>query len=114
MGARQPLKTKVVKKPAKKVAKKVVKKVAKKVVKKPAKKVVKKPGFKGPAAAQPSPVESLLTAPGKFFSSENWGVQAVTLLGDGESVPTGTLAFVGVWILFVLRFTIFYGFFGTE
>merc|ERR1719231_1250526 len=80
MGAKAPIKKAKV---AKKVAKKPVKKV-----KKVAKKVAKKAGFKGPAAAQPSPVQSLLSAPGQFFSAENWGVQAVTLLGDGENVPS--------------------------
>merc|ERR1719454_2412131 len=94
----------------KKAVKKGVKKPAKKVVKK----VVKKPGFKGPAAAQPSPLDSLKTAPFKFFSGENWGVQAVKLLGEDDTVPVGALGFVGLWVLLILRFTIFYGFFGTE
>ena len=81
----------------------------KKVAKKVAKKAVKKT-FKGPAAAQPgsNPVGEV----GKFFSTENWGVQAVTLLGDGESVPFAALAGVGLWGLFVLRFVLLYSFFG--
>merc|ERR1719440_204593 len=102
-------------KPAKKVAKKakkVVKKPVKKVAKKVAKKVVKKAGFKGPAAAQPG--SSPVALVGDFFSTKNWGVQAVTLLGNGEEVPVAGLAFVGVWVLLVLRFTIFYGLFATE
>ena len=61
--------------------------------------------FKGPAAAAPgSDVKALA---GSFFSSDNWGVQAVTLLGDGENLPVGPLLIVGGWILFVLRFVIF-------
>ena len=83
----------------------------KKVAKKVAKKAVKKVGFKGPAAAQPgsSPVGEV----SKFFSSENWGVQAVTLLGDGENVPFAAIAGVGLWGLFALRFLIFYSAFET-
>ena len=81
----------------------------------PVKKVAKRAkgaGFNGPAAAQPgsNPVELV----GSFFSSENWGVQAVSLLNPGEGVPAGPLLGVGLWILLVLRFTIFYGFFGSE
>ena len=61
--------------------------------------------FKGPAAAVPgSDVKALA---GSFFSSDNWGVQAVTLLGDGENLPVGPLLIVGGWLLFVLRFVIF-------
>ena len=71
------------------------------------------PGFTGPAAAQPG------TSPGTiisgFFSEQNWGVQAVSLLNpSGDGVPTTPLLVIGLWILIVLRFTIFYGFFGTE
>ena len=89
----------------------VAKKPVKKVAKKPIKKVVKKAGFKGPAAAQPgsNPVELA----GKFLSTENWGVQALQLLGDG-TVPVPVLAGVGVWVLILLRFVIFYGSFGVE
>jgi len=97
-------------KKAKKAAKKakVVKK-AKKVVKKVVKKPVKK-SFKGPSAAQPGTgVGDLVSG---FFSEKNWGVQAVTILNPGEGVPTTTLALGALWVLFVLRFVIFYGFFG--
>merc|ERR1719231_120507 len=81
---------------APKKAKKAVKKVVKKKV---AKKVAKKP-VKGPAAALPgSDVGELV---GKFFSAENWAVQAVTSLGGGE-VPVAALAGIGLWGLIVLR-----------
>merc|ERR1711924_567741 len=60
--------------PKKKVAKKAAKKVAKKAAKKVAKKVAKK----GPTAPpKPNPAQRFVT---KFFSEENWAVQAVTLL----------------------------------
>ena len=78
-----------------------------------AKKVAK--GLKGPAAAEPgTPVGDLIDG---FFSEKNWGVQAVTILnsgsgGTGAGVPTVAIAGVAVWILFLLRFVIFYGFFG--
>ena len=75
-----------------------------------AKKVAKKVSFKGPAAAQPGSSPTALVQ--DFFSSQNWAVQAVTLLGEDSTVPVSGLAFVGVWVLLVLRFTIFYGFFG--
>ena len=56
------------------------------------------------------------TAPGDlvsgFFSEQNWGFQAVTLLGSDSTVPVAGLGFVAVWVLLILRFTIFYGFFG--
>ena len=74
--------------------------------------MAKKVGFKGPSAAQPGSNPGDLAT--SFFSGENWAVQAVTLLGDGEKVPVAALGFVSVWILFVLRFTIFYGAFGTD
>ena len=32
--------------------------------------------------------------------------------GKGQGIPTTGIVGVGVWILLVLRFTIFYGFFG--
>merc|ERR1719231_167349 len=74
-------------------------KKAKKAAKKVAKKVAKKP-VKGPAAALPgSDVGELV---GKFFSAENWAVQAVTSLGGGE-VPVAALAGIGLWGLIVLR-----------
>ena len=45
--------------------------------------------------------------------------KAIGLLGDvkdgfgkGQGIPTTGIVGVGVWILLVLRFTIFYGFFG--
>ena len=34
--------------------------------------------------------------------------------GEGGGIPLAGIAGVGVWILFVLRFTIFYGFFGDQ
>ena len=80
-----------------------------------AKKVNK--GRTGPAAAEPgTPIGDLV---GGFFSEKNWGVQAVTILnsgsgGTGAGVPTVALAGVALWVLllFLLRFMIFYGFFG--
>merc|ERR1719453_2992941 len=67
----------------------------KKVVKKPAKKPAKKTLRRESARA---------------------GVErGSAMLGDTFIVPTGPVAIgVGVWILVLLRFVIFYGFFGGE
>ena len=69
----------------------VVKKVVKKVAKKPAKKTLRR-------------------------ESARAGVErGAAMLGDTFIVPTGPVAIgVGVWILVLLRFVIFYGFFGGE
>merc|ERR1719453_683542 len=82
---------KAVKKPVKKPVKEVVKKVVKKVAKKPAKKTLRR-------------------------ESARAGVErGAAMLGDTFIVPTGPVAIgVGVWILVLLRFVIFYGFFGGE
>ena len=64
------------------------------------------------------------TAPGTivtdFFSEKNWLYVAGTLLA-GNSVgekeaefPVTPVLIVGAWILVVLRFVVFYGFFGTD
>ena len=75
-------------------------------------KVAKKPKkAAGPGAAEPG--SNPIALVGDFFSEKNWGVQAVTLLSPDDSVPSAALLGVGLWILFVLRFTIFYGFFGS-
>merc|ERR1719243_367426 len=77
------------KKAAKKVAKKVVKKAAKKVVKKAApKKVAKKVVKKAVAKKGKEPVtnvgRSAQSFTSKFFSSDNWAVQAFQTL---QSLP---------------------------
>ena len=77
----------------------------------PVKKVVKKAVPKKAAArlapgATPNQTGGTLTQ--DFFSERNWGVQAVKELGVS---PAG-LGGVAIWILLVLRFTIFYGAFG--
>lgn len=110
--AAQPLR--VLSEPSMMAAKKVVKKkVVKKVVKKPVKKVAKKALPKGTLAAQQtgSDPKELVSS---FFSADNWGVVAVKQLGENGGVGLGALAGVGIWGLLVLRFVIFYGFFGDQ
>merc|ERR1711990_539754 len=77
------------KKPVKKVVKKVVKKP---VVKKPVKKVVKKVVKKASAGGKTNIGASAQSFTGKFFTTENWAVQAFTILKDlpGSSARDAT------------------------
>jgi len=100
MAAKKPIKKKVIKK---KPVKKVVKKPVKKVVKKPVKKVVKKSIKKGGAGVA------------RRESARKGAERGVALFGStfiAEGIGGGGAIAIGVWILIVLRFTIFYGFFG--
>jgi len=113
---------KVAKKVAKKVVKKVApKKVAKKVVKKVApKKVAKKAGPKGVQSN-----ESRLRSTIGFTSKGTEGSEikkiafgaadAVTGYGGGNgaaALSPPILAFGAFWVIVLLRFVLFYGFFG--
>merc|ERR1719326_1050390 len=95
--AKKPLKKKLVKKA-----------VVKKVVKKPVKKVVKK--APAPRTSKGGVNYAMVKSPdteGKIPLID-WAGQAIGLLGLDNKALLG----IGVWGLLVLRFTIFYGFFG--
>merc|ERR1719271_357419 len=104
-------KAKVAKKPVKKVVKKPVKKVVKKPVKKVARKPVKR-GARGAMDRKGKPIDPAFD-PGQVGKALNLGGQVVNNFG-GQGIPTAGVIGVGVWILLILRYTIFYGFFGTE
>jgi hypothetical protein len=70
------------------------------------------------AAYEPGTAPTTLVT--DFFSEKNWLYVAGSLLA-GNSVgekdaefPVTPVLVVGAWILIVLRFTIFYSFFGTD
>ena len=100
----------------------VVRQVIKKALPKPKpKKVVRKPTSTrkpGSGGKRPTVIRNKLTRDiDPAFSPEQIG-KALGLLGQvkdgfgGQGIPTGGIIGVGVWGLLVLRYTIFYGFFG--
>lgn len=101
--------------------KKVVKKVVKKAVKKPVKKVVRKAPVRGKKGA---PVRGAgrnagnVRGKGKsIVEIAKFGGGAVSGYGGGNGealFEPSTIAFVGLWVLILLRFVLFYGFFGGE
>ena len=97
--------------PPKKVAKKVVKKVVKKPVKKPVKKVAKKVVKKvAKKVAKKAPAA-------KRGAGSNEVTKLAGFSGDvlqSFGITPGAAGALAVWILIVLRFTIFYGFFGGD
>ena len=97
----------------------VVKKPVKKVVKKPVKKVVRKPVKKVVRGRNAKNIRNKGTPIDPAFSPEQIK-KALGIAGQvqqnfgGQGIPLAGVAGVGVWILLILRYTIFYGFFGAD
>merc|ERR1740138_698552 len=107
------------KKPVKKIVKKPVKKVVKKPVKKPLKrKVAKKPVKRGGSRnflksdARKGQLVDPGLDPAQWGKALGLGKQVAGNFG-GQGIPLVGVAGAGIWVLLILRYTIFYGFFGT-
>ena len=113
--ASRPRQKKAVKKVAKKPVKKPVKKIVKKAAKRPVKKAVKKPVKRGNSFiardSRKGQVVDPALDPAQLRKAGKLGGEVLSGFG-GQGIPLAGVAGVGVWVLLILRFTIFYGFFG--